>query len=130
MATATAQSSFKAVDETDRILQPSGKGCTLTSFTDTVTEQDKGDVHDSLLLARLAADKKFDVKKDSKSWYAAFSDVLPKLGWIVQESQFKQSHEHSHQLTLSTAVVDDLPKSATRNELDAVKTMLQSLQRR
>ena len=77
----------------------------LVSFTSNVTGQNKKDVLYSTLLAQRAANKKHDRFNDTKNWYKFYTDVMGKVGWVLQgfkfdEYQSSQSDFKISQITL------------------------------
>ena len=46
-------------------------------------------VCDDTLLAQLAADYKYDRKKQAKDWYNYYVEILSTVGWVLQGFEFK-----------------------------------------
>ena len=62
----------------------------LVSFASNVTGQNKQDVLYSTLLAQRAANKKYDRFNDTENWYRFYTDVMGKVGWVLQGFQFDE----------------------------------------
>lgn len=60
----------------------------LVSFVSDVSEQRRQDVLHSVLLAQLAANKKFPNEEQIKDWYTEFVNVLNNIGWVMQSASF------------------------------------------
>jgi hypothetical protein len=93
--------------------QPSGfiDNGSLVSFLAGVDRQSQADVLNSMLLAQLAANKKFDREADTVGWYGFHHDVLENLGWVVQQFAFSK-----YDVAGSTVTVDKGgPRSAGRH---------------
>ena len=77
----------------------------LVCFTTNVTPKLKQDILYSTLLAQLAANKKHDRFNDTEHWYKFYTDVMGKVGWVLQgfkfdEYQSSQSDFKISQITL------------------------------
>jgi hypothetical protein len=66
----------------------------LLSFVAGVSAQHQMDALNSLLLAQMAANKKFDREANVQQWYDFYVTVLGKIGWVIQGMKF-QRHEAS-----------------------------------
>lgn len=60
----------------------------LVSFTANLTPQQTSDVQSSILLAQLAANKKYDRTSDTEKWYNFYQEVLSTVGWVMQDMRF------------------------------------------
>ena len=101
----------------------------LVLFLSNVREQQRADVLNSTLLAQLAADKMFDRKKYTKKWCEFYQTVLSKLGWTIQDYNFKEYNPHGEKMQISEAIVDILLAAISKDELEVVETTIKSLQR-
>ena len=73
------------------------------------------------LLAQLTASKHYDRNKETDKWYKRYLHVLEKIGWVVQEFEFKKYEANSQTMKyILKAIV--LP-----SEIQAVKRVLESL---
>jgi|HubBroStandDraft_6_1064221.scaffolds.fasta_scaffold233667_2 hypothetical protein len=61
-------------------------GAGVFSFAQGVTPEVRQAISDSALLAQLHANKSVSAQNQPLEWFAAYFDVLQKIGWIVQES--------------------------------------------
>lgn len=57
-------------------------------FVSRITAQSRDDALNSLLLAQLVADKKFNRFQGGKEWYKIYHDTLDGIGWITQVTQY------------------------------------------
>lgn len=100
----------------------------LVSFVSDVGKQNRADVQNSILLAQLAADKKFNREKQTKEWYDYYRKVLSKVGWVIQGFQFEQYQSNGETLKVSNAILDVIHDVASADEFKAVQRTIQSLQ--
>ena len=109
--------------------QPSGfvDNGSLVTFLAGVDRQSQADVLNSMLLAQLAANKKFDREKDTVAWYAFYHDVLENLGWVVQQFAFARYDVAGSTATVDKVVLDLLAAVATENGVAVAKSAIQAL---
>ena len=101
----------------------------LVSFMGDVGKQEREDVLHSTLLAQLAADYKYDRKKQAKDWYNYYVEVLSNVGWILQGFEFKRYNSSTETLQISTAILDVFHVAkVNQSEVEAVKKTIQLLQ--
>ncbi len=75
--------SGEAFDTAKTQAQVVGSG--VFSFVQGVTAEVREAISDSALLAQLVANKKVSAEQDPVAWFTAYSDVLQKLGWTLQD---------------------------------------------
>ena len=125
MAVADDSSLMPSIDDPNgQRRRPNMERNTVTAFTDNVTIQDKQDVHDSLLLARLAAATKFDVKERPRDWYNEFLRVLGNVGWKLTSKRFQEILQHSSRLSFKDFVSNTTCESVSQNEKKVIKKSL------
>jgi hypothetical protein len=105
--------------------QPSGfiDNGSLVSFLAGVDRQSQADVLNSMLLAQLAANKKFDREADTVGWYGFYHDVLENLGWVVQQFAFSKYDVAGSTVTVDKVVREVLAAIATENGAAVVKVL-------
>ena len=81
----------------------------------------------STLLAQLAASKHYDQIKETDKWYKKYLHVLGKIGWVVQEFEFKKYEANSQSMKFCEAIIDILKAIVLPSEIQAVKRVLESL---
>lgn len=101
----------------------------LVSFVGNIGTQEREDVINSTLLAQLAADKKFDRKKQTEEWYGYYVKVLSELGWVLRDFSFKKYKSSEETMNISTAILDVLHANVNQKEITGVKKTIHSLQR-
>lgn len=99
----------------------------LVSFVNKIGKQQRFDVLNSTLLAQLAADFKYDRKKQTEQWFNFYVDVLSHVGWDLQNFQFQKYKTSGQTLQISTAIIDIIKGILSKDELDAVKRIFDSL---
>ena len=81
----------------------------------------------STLLAQLTASKHYDRNKETDKWYKKYLHVLGKIGWVVQEFEFKKYETNSQSMKFYEAIVDIVKAILSPSEIQAVKRVLESL---
>ena len=109
--------------------QPSGfiDNGSLVSFLAGVDRQSQADVLNSMLLAQLAANKKFDREADTVGWYGFYHDVLENLGWVVQQFAFSKYDVAGSTVTVDKVVLEVLAAIATENGAAVAKSAIDAL---
>jgi len=77
----------------------------LVSFTSQLTAQHKEDVLNSTLLAQLAADKKYDRFSQTEDWYKFYTEVMGKIGWVMQSLKFDKYNSTEKDFKISQVVL-------------------------
>ena len=120
-------SSLTHVDSTDKTDGDVPVAGNIDVFTSGVTVQDTHDVHDSMIFARLAASKRYNVKETPKDWYDMFVTVLTNVGWKVNNKQFQRFHEGSSSSSFIDFVSDTMCEAATEEEATAMRKRLSNM---
>jgi hypothetical protein len=109
--------------------EPSGfiDNGSLVSFLAGVDRQSQADVLNSMLLAQLAANKKFDREKDTAQWYAFYHDVLENVGWVVQQFAFAKYEVAGTTATVDKVVLDLLTAIGTENGVAVARSTIAAL---
>ncbi|KAG8742971.1 hypothetical protein FRC10_000593 [Ceratobasidium sp. 414] len=75
------------------IARPDGAGTmcggSILTFESNVSGLQKSDVTNSILLAQLVADRRYD-RADTSNWYGSFKDILENVGWMASGFSFDQ----------------------------------------
>lgn len=102
-------------------------GC-LVSFLADVSEQHRSDVLNSLLLAQLAANKKFDREKDVANWYTFYRSVLEQIGWVVrQQANFLPFQIDSASITADEVIISSMKTIIDEGEVTSLQATLDAL---
>lgn len=109
--------------------QPSGfvDNGSLVSFLAGVDRQSQADVLNSMLLAQLAANKKFDREENTVGWYGFYHEVLENLGWVVQQFAFAKYDVAGSTATIDKVVLDLLAAVATEDGVAVAKSAIEAL---
>ena len=103
----------------------------LQSFAAGLTVQQKSDVLNSTLLAQLAANKAYPTdttgKYDVSGWYSKFSEVLLNLGWVSQNTFFKNYQMSGKSFTVDKALLEILTGLLEQNSLLLAKAAISAL---
>lgn len=78
----------------------------LVSFVSEVSDQRRQDVLHSVLLAQLAANKKFPEEDQIKDWYDEFVNVLSNIGWAFQSASFTPFTSEGSTIEVDKAIID------------------------
>ncbi|GGN12343.1 hypothetical protein GCM10010967_55480 [Dyadobacter beijingensis] len=78
----------------------------LVSFVSEVSDQRRQDVLHSVLLAQLAANKKFPEEDQIKDWYEEFVNVLNNIGWAMQSASFTPFTSEGATIEVDKAIID------------------------
>ncbi len=105
-------------------------GSDIISFVKGVTEQRRQDLVDTALLAQLVANKQVPDPTHVFTWYGVYFDTLTNIGWTIQERQFVDHVEVSHNLEAHKVIIDLAEKllGPQAAALDLIKSTLTSLQ--
>ncbi|AUD03662.1 hypothetical protein [Spirosoma pollinicola] len=79
---------WQAPDMTEGVEQSFMNAKSLVSFVSDINGQRRSDVLNSVLLAQLAANKKFPDENQLVDWYKEFVRVLNNLGWAIEAAEF------------------------------------------
>jgi hypothetical protein len=104
----------------------------LVSFTEKLTGQNKEDVLNSALLSQLAANKKHNRQTEADKWYREYTNVLMKIGWVVQDFTFSEYNSNQESFEISKVVVELLLSLVGDEEplmIDVAKKTLAALKK-
>ena len=107
-------------------------GADIVSFVAGTRPELREAIINCSLLAQLAANRKVPSREDIRNWYAAYFDVLEKLGWAVQGRGFSEHRERgddleAHQAILSIAAVILGPATAALALIQSTLTAMKSI---
>jgi hypothetical protein len=117
---------FRSVKGTDK-KQANADGGSIVSFVDGVTSMARSDALNSTLLAQLAADKQHDRFDETKEWYKFYVSVLGKVGWVMQDFDFKQYSASGAIVSVSQALIDVIKSIASDSEVGDIQKALDAL---
>lgn len=78
----------------------------LVSFTDGLSDQNRDDVMNSLLLMQLAANKKFSKEQESEQWYKFYHGGLGQLGWLTTAHGFQSYAPVQQSFTMDQIAIE------------------------
>lgn len=102
-------------------------GGSVVAFTAGVSGQNREDVLNSTLLAQLAADKQFNRETKVMDWYAFYSTVLGKVGWVTQGYNWQKYTSQQMSFTMDKAVLEIAEAALTGQEELVVAAALDAL---
>ncbi|GAB3644156.1 hypothetical protein [Spirosoma arcticum] len=80
----------------------------LVSFVSDINGQRRSDVLNSVLLAQLAANKKFPDENQLVDWYKEFVRVLNNLGWVIEAAEFSSFESSGTVFEAENAIISIL----------------------
>ena len=104
------------------------KGSVIAFIAD-VSGQNREDVLNSTLLAQLAADKANNRESDVMGWYATYSNVLSKLGWVSQGFNWQKYTTQKMSFTMDEAVLEVAEAALTGQEELVVAAAINALKK-
>ena len=106
-------------------------GSEIVSFVTGVTEERREAIVNSSLLAQLVAKKQVPDATHIDAWYRVYFDTLLRVGWVVQDMEFKEYTEESQSFDAHKAILKvaaALMATATPAALALITTTLEALQ--
>ena len=101
----------------------------VVAFTADVSGQNREDVLNSTLLAQLAADKTNNRETDVMAWYAAYTNVLSKIGWVSQGFNWQKYSAKSMSFSMDEAVLEIAEAALTGQEELVVAAAIDALKK-
>ncbi|VDC02114.1 unnamed protein product [Peniophora sp. CBMAI 1063] len=98
-----------------------------SSFAANITGQMKADVMNSVLLAQLAANAKFNRQTQVDEWYDEYRKVLETVGWIVERFALDKINNTDDYGDVSALVLDIAKAILSPNELPLLVKTIDSL---
>ncbi|MCF2518541.1 hypothetical protein [Dyadobacter sp. CY351] len=102
----------------------------LVSFTSEVSAELRDDVLQSTLLAQLAANYQFPENSNIMKWFETFSEVLTKIGWLIEGSDYQIYRAKESSIEVDTVLLEILAAafgstyiSILKKSLEAIKNM-------
>jgi hypothetical protein len=102
----------------------------IAALADSLSDQHKRDVLESLLLAQLAASAKSDRHRDPVNWYKVYQQTLESIGWVVQTSTTMSRYlPPGTRFTMANVVTDLFRRKLDETELSLVTRTLTAFNR-
>ena len=99
----------------------------LVSFTNRVKGQQKDDVLNAALFGQLAAEYQYNRETQTVQWYNYYSDVMEKIGWVMQDFEFQHYQVSGGKFSMDKVVIDILSAIATGDEIVVATEVLSAL---
>lgn len=99
----------------------------LVSFVSNVSPQLRDDVLNSVLLAQLAANKKFPDLEQSLEWYSSFIEILNQIGWVFEASEFSRFESSKNVFEIENVIIDILVTAFGGTFIDVITKTLNSI---
>ena len=99
----------------------------LYSFVANVSEQNRKDVLNSVLLAQMVANEKVPDENEAINWYKVFLEVLEKIGWFVESKQVSEFISSKDIVEVQNAIVKILKDAFGENYIGLLKSALDSI---
>jgi hypothetical protein len=108
----------------------------IVAFVNGASAQNKQDVLNTFMFARLAASYEFDSKRQGDNWYSLFSQVMLDLGWVGFKSRYTRYAATEQRFTMEQAglkilaaaiAAASMPGSAALAMLTVAKDAVQAL---
>lgn len=123
----------QAPDMVEGVEQSFMNAKSLVSFVSDINGQRRSDVLNSVLLAQLAANKKFPDENQLVDWYKTFVNVLNNLGWAIQGAEFSSFNAEGTVFDAENAIISILSAAfggsfmvVITKTLDAIKGLSDS----
>lgn len=78
----------------------------MVSFVSEVSAERRSDVLNSVLLAQLAANKKFPNEEQMIEWYKEFVETLNKMGWVIEGAEFSKFESATNIFEVENVIID------------------------
>ena len=98
----------QAPDMAEGVEQSFMNAKSLVSFVSDINGQRRSDVLNSVLLAQLAANKKFPDENQLVDWYTEFVRVLNNLGWAIEAAEFSSFESNGTVFEAENAIISIL----------------------
>jgi hypothetical protein len=99
----------------------------IVSFVSDLSEQHRNDVLNSVLIAQLAANKKFPGETQVQDWYKSFVNVLNNLGWAIEAAEFSTFKASKDIFEVENAIIDILTAAFGGTFLTVITKTLASI---
>ena len=101
-------------------------GESIVAFTSNVSTQGREDIRNATVFSQLTADYKYNSEKDSKNWFQFFSDVLTRIGFVLQ-SFITPQYVDNDKFTMEEVALDTLENIARSSQVALAKTAIDAL---
>lgn len=88
----------------------------LLILPDSLSAQSQKDVHESLLISQLAADKKHDRHDQTRDWQNMFFTTLSKLGWVINSDNFQRIALVNATVDLASLALNEISQGSILKE--------------
>lgn len=78
----------------------------LVSFTSGLSDQNRDDVMQSLLLMQLAANKKYSKMEEREQWYKFYHGGLSNLGWLTTANGYQSYSPAQQSFTMDEVAIE------------------------
>jgi hypothetical protein len=102
-------------------------GNTVASFVDGVTGQQKNDVLNSMLLAQLAANRRFDKYTDPIGYAKFYGSVLENVGWVIPQFQFRSLRSNQARFTMDSVILRLFKGLLSGDELETLQAAMEAV---
>ena len=92
-------------------------------------EQSKDDVHKTLLLSQLAADKKHDRHGQVKEWHHMFSTTLGNIGWVISTNKYELNLPVSPTFDLASLALNEISQKTVEDKVTIFRKMVNYLRK-
>ena len=82
-----------------------------------------------MLLAQLAANKKFNREEQQVDWYSFYHNVLENVGWVAKDFKFVKYNSSNASFSMDKVAIELLAAIATDDELLVIKGTLDALKK-
>ncbi|HOI17539.1 MAG TPA: hypothetical protein PK036_14455 [Geobacteraceae bacterium] len=100
----------------------------LLSFAPSVPEQKRDDTLNSILLAQLAADKRYSRFDQPDSWYEFYAKTLSNVAWQIIQSHTGHYTPLAGTFTLEEVVLDLLRENVPDEEINLVNITIKTIE--
>ena len=101
----------------------------VVAFTEVLSGQNKADILNGLLIAQLAAGRKFDREVQTDKWYDFYKTVLENIGFVLESFEFSRYNNSDLEFKMDAVVLEILAAAATGNQMAVVKAALDAMRK-
>ena len=102
----------------------------LLVLPDNLTTQNQTDIHNSLLISQLAADKLHVRDEHTSAWHQEFSITLGHLGWLITSNDFQINMPRNATFDLATFALNEISqRNLADQHVDAFRKLTNILRK-
>lgn len=90
-------------------------GGSICIFDNSLSPQNRDDISNSILLAQLASNKKFNCFSEPVDWYSFYFETLGKIGWNEPDYSFITHSDSGSRINWSKLVLDSIGNTTKNN---------------